>query len=404
MFSDEFEHYLSFGAADQETFQTLDGRYNGIVVPATIAVLQREGTGGFLMALSAAAARTRYVIDPRTPLFQQALPRVKRAHSDLAAMLEGPSLASDVNVDPHAFDDARCVGIAQRWVNFNETYRDSSGGKFDKYAKRLGKPVSEPNAQGPELILAPYFVATTPRDPWAQVSRRLYVAAHDAATKMSVVPVTATTNEAALPALTRRYGSNRAVIWVSDFNEREIEVSRLVTYGQSIAELAEEGVQLFALYGSYFAIALMHLGLTGFNHGVGFGDSRDWRELPQSGPPLPRYYLYGAHRYVAPEFAQQLWALDSSLVECDCDVCEGRPPLTLDYHGLMQHSVLSREREIHEAQGLDGVGIADLLTDYRAHFRSVVSSSSFRAGGFQRRAFEQVEHLKRWAEALRLLV
>jgi hypothetical protein len=404
MFSESFEHYLSFGSTDQETFRVLEGQYDGIVVPATIAVLQREGTGGFLLALSAAAARTTYVIDPRTPLFQQALPRIKRAHRDLAAVLEDERLASDAHVDPSAFDNPRCQQIAERWVRFNETYRDTSGGKFDKYAKRLGQALARPNAQGPELILAPYFVANSPTDQWAAVSQRLYEFARTAATSLSVIPVVATENESALPRLARMYDSPRVVIWVSDFNERDVEEHRLVAYGNAVRALAEAGIQSFAVYGSFFAISLMHVGLAGFNHGVGFGDSRDWRELPQSGPPLPRYYLYGAHRYVAPEFAQQLYALEPTLVECPCAICDGRPPLTLDYHALMQHSVLSRQREIAEVRGLDLPTIAAELDDYFGRYVASVGGPAYGGGLFARRALDQVQHLAKWASALRALV
>lgn len=363
MFTHSFEHYLSFGATDQETFRVLDEHYNGIIVPGTIAVLQREGTGGFLLALSAAAARTAYVIDPRSPLFQQALPRLKRAQIDLAEVLERKELATTAEVSPSDFDTARCETLAERWVHFNESYRDSSGGKFEKYAKRLGQAVSRPNAQGPELIMPPYFVANSAADPWAKVNKEIFTAATGAAAFLDVIPVIATERESALPELAEGFASDRAIIWVSDFNERDVDSERLVAYGRAVRSMSERTVSPFALYGGYFSIALRHVGLCGFNHGVGFGDSRAWRELPNSGPPLPRYYLTGAHRYVSPEFAQELYGLDADLVACPCEVCEGRPPLTLNYHALMQHSVLSREREILESSNWDlGDVAADLDT------------------------------------------
>ena len=68
MFTRQFSHYLSYGASDQKTVVDLRDVYNGILVPGTVAAFQREGTGGFVLSLSAADS-IPYVIDPRSPLF-----------------------------------------------------------------------------------------------------------------------------------------------------------------------------------------------------------------------------------------------------------------------------------------------------------------------------------------------
>ena len=71
MFDVEFEHYLTYGATDQQTVRRLPGQFTGLMIPGTVAAFQREGTGGFALTLSATEAQTPYVIDPRFPLFQQ---------------------------------------------------------------------------------------------------------------------------------------------------------------------------------------------------------------------------------------------------------------------------------------------------------------------------------------------
>src|SRR5438067_1190570 len=83
---DAFAHYLSYGATDQQTLRDLAGSYDGLVVPGTIAAYQRQGTGGFVLSLSATAAAPPYVIDPRFPLFQQRLQAPKQSHFALASL------------------------------------------------------------------------------------------------------------------------------------------------------------------------------------------------------------------------------------------------------------------------------------------------------------------------------
>ena len=65
--------------------------YEGILVPGTVAAFQKEGTGGFVLALSASTAQIPYVIDPRSPLFQQPLPKPKKSHQSLKHILGLPS-------------------------------------------------------------------------------------------------------------------------------------------------------------------------------------------------------------------------------------------------------------------------------------------------------------------------
>src|SRR2546430_165765 len=88
---DSFAHYLSYGATDQQTARELTGFYDGLLVPGTVAAFQADGTRGFVLTLSA-LRRTRYVIDPRFPLFQQRLGAPKKSHESLALLFGVPDL------------------------------------------------------------------------------------------------------------------------------------------------------------------------------------------------------------------------------------------------------------------------------------------------------------------------
>ena len=72
-----FSHFVGYGSTDQKTLRGSIGCYDGILVPATIAAFQQQGTGGFVLTLSAAKPSAPFVIDPRFPLFQQRLDEPK---------------------------------------------------------------------------------------------------------------------------------------------------------------------------------------------------------------------------------------------------------------------------------------------------------------------------------------
>jgi hypothetical protein len=203
---DPFAHYLSYGATDRQTLRDLTGSYDGVVVPGTIAAYQRQGTGGFVLSLSATEAAPPYVIDPRFPLFQQRLPSPKQSHHALADLFDYPDLV-DTDNEPRPGDFGREAlrDMARRWVAFNLQYENAQSSAFAKYAARLGEPLPQPdNVQAPERILAPYFMADSVNDPWWDHSKTLWdatrAAAPDAATRVVAAK--------SVPALTALLGGN----------------------------------------------------------------------------------------------------------------------------------------------------------------------------------------------------
>src|ERR1044072_6146958 len=164
---ESFSRYLAYGATDQQTLIELRDAYTGLLVPATIAAFQRQGTGGFVLTLSATTEAPPYVIDPRFPLFQQALAAPKKSHTALAELLDDPKLiVTTQDPSPDEFSDERIAAIARHWVEFNSGYGSKENAAFDKYAQRLGEDVRPEQAQSPEAIIAPYFACDGPDDPW----------------------------------------------------------------------------------------------------------------------------------------------------------------------------------------------------------------------------------------------
>jgi hypothetical protein len=397
---DTFSHYVSYGATDQQTIRDLASAIDGLVVPGTVAAFQRQGTGGFVLTLSATTEGPDYVIDPRFPLFQQPLRSPKASHLELAELFGVPELVTESQPSPGALSPQRVESIASGWVEFNAAYQTATSAKFEKYARRLNEEVDLPRAKAPLYVLAPYLVASAVDDPWWNASRALFDATRNLA--HNTLRVVAASDARSLAALLTTVEDDRLVVWVSGLEELEFDPAILATYASAIRDAGARGTGVFALYGGFFSVLLAGEGLRGSSHGIGYGEYRHWIELPQSGPPPARYYMPILHRYVSQEFAYEFWLMNPEVATCNCPECAGAPPIALEYHGLMKHSVHCRATEIVEWRDLDLVAKAVRLErEHEVFVQTLVSptvSVVVRAQG------ERVaSHMPRWAQALRLL-
>lgn len=395
-----FAHYLAYLATDQETFRDLRGSYDGVLVPGTIAAWQRQGTGGFVLSLSATEQAPDYIIDPRFPLFQQALSSAKQSHVALAEIFGDPTLVRSVEPSPGQFGDDRLRQLAVAWVAFNMSYGTSANEKFDKYAERLGEPVASPaDAQAPEAILAPYFVAQGAGDPWWHLSKRLFDETRAAAAATPTLRVVAAAHAGILDEVLGDVEEEQLVVWVSGLDEHRAPTPELASYRLALAAASARGQHMFALYGGFFSVLLASSGLDGAAHGVGFSEHRNWRELPTSGAAPARYYMRRWHRYITIDLAQTLWQKDPTLGACACEHCGGRAPNTMTYHDLMKHSVLCRKEEIDLWSGQPHPIAATMLSDeHDASVHQIEALALLPA--IRARALESVSHLPRWAAAL----
>lgn len=401
MFGPRFGHYLSYGATDQQTVIALTGSFDGLLVPGTVAAFQRQGTGGFVLSLTAAIDEIAYAIDPRFPLFQQALLYPKKSHEALAGLLGVPALIRDRRPLPNDFSREVIEVVAREWARFNNSYPTVAGAKFKKYAERLGKalPVSVDRTKMPDAVLAPYLIASSTRDPWWRLSRDLFDATAAAVSYSPCIRVVATERAAALRELLADVDDSNVVIWVSGLDELTTADTELAEYGAAIRASAMDGKRMFALYGGFFSVLLGNMGLIGSSHGIGYGEQREWIELPESGPPPARYYVPQLHRYLQPDEATRLLLADERLARCTCPECEGDFPNTLEYHALMRHSVYCRAQEIAEWSSLSLQGAASRLESEYKEWRGIVLESSL-ADVLKAAVMSRATHFDRWLLAL----
>jgi hypothetical protein len=396
---DRFSHYLSYGSTDQQTLRDLVGHYQGLIVPGTVAAFQREGTGGFVLSLSAVPGSPPYLIDPRFPLFQKGLANPKKSHIALANLLGAPELLELGQPSPADFSDELIERIARHWVEFNRNYEQHQAGKFEKYATRLDEEVDQSAAHGPSSIIAPYLVSQG--DAWWDRSNALATATFAAADGLDVLRVVAVASVEELDLRLGQVTDGAVILWVSGLKELEVDSRDLIHYGEAIRAAAGKGQKCFSLYGGFFSVLLAGVGLRGSCHGIGYGEHRSWPELPQSGPPPARYYAPRFHRYIGQDLAYQLWSRDADLTACACPVCGNGPPV-LSYHDLMKHSVFARQDEINEWGHLS---LDDSATRLEVEWEELEKDlDAISLPGPLRNPVERAtQHLPRWIEALREL-
>jgi hypothetical protein len=341
------------------------------------------------------------MIDSRFPLFQQVLESPKKSHTALAELLDDPGLVvTHRDPSPAAFSDERIAGIARKWVEFNTDYGTSESAKFDKYAMRLGEDITPARAQAPEAVLAPYFACDGSDDPWWERSIRFFEQTRAATSGVPALRVVCARTSAALNELLADIEEpEQLVVWVSGLDEHKATAENLAAYRHAIANAAERGHEPFALYGGFFSVLVGSDGLRGASHGVGFSEHRNWRELPSSGAAPARYYLRRAHRYVAQDLAQQLYAVSADIADCPCPHCDRRPPIALEYHELMKHSVWCRDEEIQRWYGVERDIVAKVLSDEFDALTMQINRSAL-PPAIRSRARGIIEHLPEWAEAL----
>lgn len=395
-----FAHYLAYGATDQETFRALRDTYSGILVPGTIAAWQRQGTGGFVLSLSATDEAPPYMIDPRFPLFQQGLSTPKQSHRALAELLGDPDLVRLSDPTPDDFPDARLAKLAEHWVSFNTSYGLSSNEKFDKYARRLDENIVTEQAQEPEAVLAPYFACDGVEDRWWGRSVGFYEHALAASGDRKCLRVVCARHSSALAELLADLAAPaELVVWVSGLDEHNAPRQDLIAYRSAITGAERRNQKTFALYGGFFSVLLGIFGLCGAAHGVGFSEHRNWRELPESGAPPARFYMPRSHRYVAQDLAQILWEGDHALTACPCSHCGGRGPVALDYHELMKHSVWCRADEIARWHSMPPAEASRALRDEHTSLTAQIEALEL-VPRIRDRAMAAIAHLPTWATAL----
>jgi len=393
MFDCQLGHYLTYHHVSQDFFRRHRGKYDGLIVPLSIACVFKQGTGGFVLTLN-----KQYALDPRTPILQADFDRqsIRRAHLEIADVhgtavrhifASRPLRPADVS--PLAADVAASV------LSFQKEFAEQSAEKVDKYAALLGEEVRTAYG-GPHFLVPPYFKSSGRNDAWYPVSLNLARAAVHEKENYGLAPVLHITPgfpENEFARMAEDYdnrGFDGLVIFINDLQEYIAPSATLTKYANLIALLQGLGKPLFGLFGGYFTLLLRKIGLGCFSNAVGYGEYRD-SGYHEGGQAVRRYYIPKLHRYFTDTHAETLLNIvGGTVLRCACAVCRRRRPLT-DYTSqeLLDHFLNARLTELQHAGATDLSELLDQLDDTREALENYPM------------LIDPCSHLGRWVEALR---
>jgi len=126
------------------------------------------------------------------------------------------------------------------------------------------------------------------------------------------------------------------LLWATDFEEERATEGQIRGLMTLVRGLSNGGAkQVIDMFGGYFSCLLAENGLTGFSHGLGYGERRDITPVLGGGLPPARYYLPAIHQLIRIDqlasIASRLDAVSFPQRICDCLICHGLLQQGLDF-------------------------------------------------------------------------
>ncbi len=410
------KHLLAYGQSDQGSFrdQRVARCFDTMTVPGTIASYFEDATAAFVLTLG-----KPYMIDPRTPLFQDSLATPRASHYTLAAW-HGEAVAARIQSgEPFPADfyttavvDELVAEVVERQRNYG-TKASGVAPKMNRYLRLLAEARGQTIPDGaldtgpaPESVLLPYFAVDDLESTWWSVMKSVWRAAAQLPNPYDLHPVicvggsgqSMTDDINLLDRVLQERPANLSphlFFWVTNFEERSADESSLRRLWEVVQAHKIAGVNLANLYGGFFSVCLGLAGLEAFGNGLGYSESRRWPALDATGAAPARYYLGDLHTFVSLATAAQLTRLVPQF-QCKCEVCErcrreGRAIVAMNYAELKAHFALTRAWEIELTDTEGGSGVATHLRQVHATYRAADLPYGIRAN---------VEYLLRWASVL----
>lgn len=404
-------HFLAYGNSDQASFRDEVVRtcFDYMTVPGTIASYYADATAAFVLS-----AEIPYMIDPRTPLFQETVDSPRASHYSLAEWLDiqleevvVESGGRDVARLPVDFyTEERVVRMVDRLlqVQFDYGQRSTSiQAKLDRYrrllAEALGQdvPAESNEIRPPEFVLSPYFMSSNAADPWWEVNRRIWQRCEAHARRGAISPVVAVTDVGFLTeAMTGPPDqlSGYRFFWINGFEERRVTQQQLLLCAEAMK--SHNGDEKWInLYGGFFSIALGSVGLWGFNNGLGYSEARSWPQLGATGAAPQRYYIPRLHTFASVASSQLLFETEPWFFEPVSVQRVDDPSIaTMSYHALKKDFALARRWEIRDSSERTAAETAEMLDEARQRYSAV-------EGSIPARLRLDTSYLGRWGSVLR---
>lgn len=217
----------------------------------------------------------------------------------------------------------------------------------------------------PEIILAPYFVISSPRDKWFDMNIKCLEIAKNKKGDSKLYGVITLEkrllfNDVFIDSVVEKYnieGVDGYFVWITNFREEVVDAEYLKKFIEFCRKLLELGKPIINFYGGFFSLALSSLHvLNGFTHAPCYAEFRD----PYSeGGPLPvRYYFDDFHNKILPTDAEDICTLaekeEIDIGGCDCEVCEKYDNIgEINLMDATEHYLLARANELENMLNSD---------------------------------------------------
>jgi hypothetical protein len=116
-------------------------------------------------------------------------------------------------------------------------------------------------------------------------------------------------------------GFDGYIIWISDFDEKEIPSNYLTSLIDFVENLTAKGKPVYNLYGEYFSLILSKIGLSGYSRGLGFSEKKFVDACVSGGGQPKRFYSPLLHYSVSETAIMQFYSIFPKLL-CNCDICK----------------------------------------------------------------------------------
>ena len=361
---ENIEQYLTYQHNVQRYFRGHSEKYQGIVIPLSIATSFPTGTYGFVRALCSRDDDKRYAIDPRTALFQKSWDRsfVRNPHIKMTDVLGSPfHIGLDRPLSPGDFDDELIKKTARQGVEFQLNFRtrEEDARKLQKYKKLLDIDTLKELGE-PQHVIPPYFQFESDRDPWGILNSKIIQAAISLGHEIPIRPIIHFQSFHRADSFDIMFRGIRedgiSAIWLypNNFHEHDAEVEDLLSYRQTVEAAIDEGLVPYSLFGGYFSILLAHFGLKGFGNGIGYGEWRD-SGYHRGGTAVNRVYIYQLHRYLDAPAAQAIIISDPDYFAADSDLLSeyraaGQSLVSLEQDECLDHFMECRMREVESVK------------------------------------------------------
>jgi len=356
------KQYLNYQHNVQRYFRDHREKYEGIIIPLSIATSFPSGTYGFVRALCAKDSKKQYAIDPRNALFQKAWNRdnVREPHRKMAKVL-GPPFTTDSLTRallPEDFEDGDTLkNCVQQCLEFQMQFklRADDERKLEKYKKLLGLKSWQKLGE-PQFLIPPYFQFDSLKDAWWTISRRCIVAATKFAGELPIRPVLHFSRWADIDSWDKVFElllkKEIKCVWYypNNFHEHQASQDELELYRDAIFDANNMGLEPYILFGGYFAILMRYFGSVGFGNGIGYGEWRD-SGYHRGGTASTRVYILKLHQFLDAPAAQSLVDRDPEYFGGDTELIaeciEAERPLDdLSLEETLDHFMECRNQEM----------------------------------------------------------